>query len=155
MTSGYILIVAILVLGGVIAASGDRIGTKVGKARLTLFNLRPRQTATLVTIVTGSLIATLTLGILLAADKRLRTGLFDLKKIEKKLSSTRNDLVQAVEQKNQVQSELVKAKSEQADAQKLLDSINKSLKAAIAKQSVTAAQLKTTQSQLGIVSQQK
>ena len=67
MSSGYILIVAILILGGVIAASGDRIGTRVGKARLSLFKLRPKQTATLVTIVTGSLIAALTLGILIAA----------------------------------------------------------------------------------------
>ena len=57
MTSGYILIVAILLLGGVIATLGDRIGTKVGKARLSLFNLRPRKTATLVTVITGSLIS--------------------------------------------------------------------------------------------------
>ncbi|MEQ8960912.1 MAG: DUF3084 domain-containing protein, partial [Coleofasciculus sp. C2-GNP5-27] len=30
MTSAYILIVAILLLGGVLATLGDRIGTKVG-----------------------------------------------------------------------------------------------------------------------------
>ena len=41
MTTGYILILATLLLGGVIATVGDRLGTKVGKARLSLFNLRP------------------------------------------------------------------------------------------------------------------
>jgi uncharacterized protein (DUF3084 family) len=155
MASGYILIVAILVLGGVIAASGDRIGTKVGKARLTLFNLRPRETATLVTIVTGSMIAASTLGILFGASEQLRTGVFDLKKIQNKLARTHRDLEQVVEEKKQVEDKLAKAKSEQTDAQQVLDAINKSLKAAIAKQSLTGAQLSSTQRQLKIVSQQK
>jgi len=51
MATGYILIIAILVLGGVIATVGDRIGTRVGKKRLSLFNLRPKNTAVLVTIL--------------------------------------------------------------------------------------------------------
>ncbi|XGB38754.1 MAG: DUF3084 domain-containing protein [Cyanobacteria bacterium LVE1205-1] len=41
MSTGYVLVFAILVLGGVIATVGDRLGTRVGKARLSLFNLRP------------------------------------------------------------------------------------------------------------------
>lgn len=155
MSSGYILIVAILILGGVIAASGDRIGTRVGKARLSLFKLRPKQTATLVTIVTGSLIAALTLGILIAASEQLRTGLFDLKVIQKKLSKTREELTVVVEQKNQVESELTKAKTERSQAETQLDTINQSLKEIIAKQSLTAKQLNSTQRQLGVVSQQK
>ncbi|MBW4620378.1 MAG: DUF3084 domain-containing protein [Cyanosarcina radialis HA8281-LM2] len=155
MTSGYILILAILVLGGVIAASGDRIGTRVGKARLTLFSLRPRQTATLVTILTGCLIAASTLGILFAASEQLRTGVFDLNRIQRKLSSTREDLTEAIEQKNEIESELVKVRSEQSDAQKRLQSIETYLKIAIAKQTATAAQLKNTQQQFQVVLQQK
>jgi len=57
MTSGYILIAAIFLLGGIVAVFGDRVGTKIGKARLRLFNLRPRQTATVITWVTGMLIS--------------------------------------------------------------------------------------------------
>jgi len=155
MASGYILIVAVLVLGGVIAASGDRVGTRVGKARLTLFNLRPRQTATLVTIMTGMSIAASTLGILLAANEQLRTGVFDLKRIQNKLSSTRKELTKVAEQKNQVETELAKARSDQADAQKLLDATNESLKAVIVKQSQTAKELNSTQLQLKRVSEQK
>ncbi|MFN5726799.1 MAG: DUF3084 domain-containing protein, partial [Pseudanabaena sp.] len=51
--AGYTLILAILILGSIIATLGDRIGTKVGKARLSIFKLRPRDTATVVTIATG------------------------------------------------------------------------------------------------------
>ena len=64
MTSSYILVLSILVLGGLIAALGDRLGSKVGKARLTIGNLRPKQTAIVVTVLTGTLIAASTFSIL-------------------------------------------------------------------------------------------
>jgi uncharacterized protein (DUF3084 family) len=97
MTSGYILIVAILVMGGVLATLGDRIGTKVGKARLSLFNLRPRKTATLVTVITGIMIASSTLGILLATSGPLRDGILEIDNIKRNLRIART-------QKRQVES---------------------------------------------------
>ena len=124
MTSGYILIVAILVLGGVIATLGDRIGTKVGKARLSLFNLRPRKTATLVTVITGGLISATTLGILLALSGSLRDGLWRLDEIKRNLRLAQGDIQNLNTQKGQVEKELVKARSQQTEAQKRLDAIN-------------------------------
>jgi len=55
----------LVILSGVIAYIGDILGKKIGKKRLTLFNLRPRQTAAVVTIATGILI-TITTVILMA-----------------------------------------------------------------------------------------
>src|SRR5919199_1862481 len=130
MTSGYILIVAMLVLGGVIATLGDRIGTKVGKARLSLFKLRPRNTATVVTIITGSLISATTLGILFATSGSLRQGIFELDSIKKKLRITRGEVQVINAQKRQVESELTKTKSEQADAQTRLDTIKRNFQQA-------------------------
>ncbi len=120
MSTGYILVLAVLLLGGIIATVGDRLGTRVGKARLSLFNLRPRKTATLVTILTGTVIAASTLGILFATSEYLREGLFQLDEIQKNLRRTRRDLQQAREQQVQVQTELTKAKSDRAAAQKQL-----------------------------------
>src|SRR5919202_341378 len=130
MTSGYILIVAMLVLGGVLATLGDRIGTKVGKARLSLFKLRPRNTATVVTIITGSLISATTLGILFATSGSLRQGIFELDSIKKKLRITRGEVQVINAQKRQVESELTKTKSEQADAQTRLDTIKRNFQQA-------------------------
>jgi uncharacterized protein (DUF3084 family) len=151
MTSGYILIVAILVLGGVIATVGDRIGTRVGKARLSLFNLRPRKTAVLVTIATGGIISASTLAILFAVSDQLRTGVFELGKIQKSLSEAHQGLEQAQIRKNQVEQELTESRAEQVSAQQRLDRINLFLKAAIARQAATEAQLNRTQTQLGRV----
>ncbi len=130
MTSGYILIVAILVLGGAIATLGDRIGTKVGKARLSLFNLRPRNTATLVTIITGSLISASTLGILFATSGSLRDGIFELDSILRKLRNARTDIETINAQKSKVESELAKARGEQAEAQNRLDITNRNFQQA-------------------------
>lgn len=104
MTSAYILIIAILVLGGLIAALGDRIGTKVGKARLTIFNLRPRQTATLVTIVTGVCISATTLLLLFGLSGSLRQGVFELDEILKKRRQLSKELEAVRNEKIRVQS---------------------------------------------------
>lgn len=168
MSSGIILILSVLILGGVIATVGDRLGTRVGKARLSLFNLRPKKTAVLVTILTGSLISATTMALLLVTNERLRVGIFQLGQIERKLSGTRNtlqktldDLKETTGQKAQVENQLNKAKLEQAEVQAQLNRINAFLKTAIAKQTQAEAQLKLaetqrdrTRSQLSTVSRQ-
>jgi uncharacterized protein (DUF3084 family) len=144
MTTGYILILAILILGGVIATVGDRIGTKVGKARLSLFKLRPKSTAVVVTILTGGLISASTLAILFAADEGLRKGVFELEDIQRDLRNKREQLKTAEAEKSQVESQLNQARKEQTQAQENLRKINQSLQVANAKQRATQAQLNRT-----------
>ena len=74
--SGWLLILSLLVLGGVLSTLGDRLGSRVGKARLSLFNLRPRNTAVLITVLTGSLISAVSLGLMLLVRQQLRGGLW-------------------------------------------------------------------------------
>ena len=148
MTSAYILILAILVLGGLLATLGDRLGTKVGKARLSLFKLRPKQTATVVTIITGTIISASTLGILFATSKSLRVGIFQLDEKLKELREARQDLTEVTLQKTQVEKQLAEAEKEQTQAQKKLDAINQYLQQAINRQTETAVKLNQTESKL-------
>lgn len=124
MTSGYILIAAIFLLGGIIAAFGDRLGTKIGKARLRLFNLRPRQTAMMITVVTGMLISALTLGILFSTSGSLRRGIFQLDDILKEKRETEAELAQARAEQQQVEEQLAEVKRQQGEAVVNLDAIN-------------------------------
>ncbi|MCW6038771.1 DUF3084 domain-containing protein [Spirulina subsalsa FACHB-351] len=112
MTSAYVLIAAVLVLGGLLAVLGDRIGTKVGKARLRLFNLRPKNTAIVVTVLTGTAIAASTLGILFASSKSLRQGIFRLDDILRELRIAEADLYHISLEKGQVESELNRVNEE-------------------------------------------
>ncbi len=90
--SGWLLVLALLVLGGVLSTLGDRLGSRVGKARLSLFNMRPRRTAVVITVLTGSLISALSLGLMLLVSRQLRVGLFELDALQSKLQSSRNEL---------------------------------------------------------------
>lgn len=158
MTTGYILIAAILILGGVIATVGDRIGTRVGKARLSLFNLRPKNTAVLVTILTGGLISATTLAILFLADEGLRKGVFELEDIQKDLRQKREQLKVAEAQKSQVESErnkvnqeLETTRSEKRQVETQRDEAKKEKLKAQQDLAQTQAQFQRTQSRLGQV----
>lgn len=148
MTTGLVLIAAILVLGGVIATVGDRLGTKVGKARLSLFNLRPRQTATLITILTGSIISASTFAILFAVSDQLRTGVFELREIQRDLTDAREELAEIATEKEEIEDELASSRQEQITAQRRLEEINQSLQASLERQAETESALNSTQEQL-------
>lgn len=57
-----ILILLLLALCGFIAYLGDLLGRRLGKKRLSVFGLRPKHTAILLTVVTGVVIAAVTFG---------------------------------------------------------------------------------------------
>ncbi|MFE4106523.1 DUF3084 domain-containing protein [Almyronema epifaneia] len=154
MTTGYVLILAILVLGGVIATVGDRIGMRVGKARLTLFNLRPRQTATVISILTGGVVSGTTLALLFAVSDQLRTGVFELETLQADLKQARQDLQATQSAKTGVEDELATAIRDQIRARQRLRNINESLQTAVERQAMTQSQLNQTQKQLQSVSQQ-
>ena len=161
MTTGYVLILAVLILGGVIATLGDRIGMRVGKARLSLFRLRPRQTATVVSILTGSVISASTLALLFGVSRQLRTGVFELEQIQADLAQARTDLQEAQAESAAIENALTNARQRQQEAQQDLQDINESLQQAVEEQQSTQNQLQQTQnqltqlrSQLGNVSQQ-
>jgi uncharacterized protein (DUF3084 family) len=118
--SGWLLILALLVLGGVLATLGDRLGSKVGKARLSLFNLRPRRTAVLITVLTGSLISAVSLGLMLLVSERLRTGLFELDRLEHRLRDSRQTLKRSREELQHSQAELRRAEGGRLQARSQL-----------------------------------
>tara|TARA_Y100001968_G_scaffold333752_1_gene399045 strand:- start:13091 stop:14032 length:942 start_codon:yes stop_codon:yes gene_type:complete len=85
--TGWLLIIALLILGGILSTLGDLLGSKIGKARLSIFNLRPKRTAILITVITGSLISSLSLGFMLLINKQLRVGLFELNQLQRDRNS--------------------------------------------------------------------
>ncbi|WP_434133662.1 DUF3084 domain-containing protein [Sporomusa sphaeroides] len=82
---GLALIAIIAVMGGAIAYIGDKLGTKVGKKKLSIFGLRPKHTSIIVTIVTGILISAATLGLMTAVSWDVRTALFGMEELKAQL----------------------------------------------------------------------
>ena len=91
--SGWLLIIFLLLLGGLISTLGDLLGSKIGKARFSILKLRPKKTAILVTILTGSLISASSLSLMILVNRQLRVGLFRLGDLQKKLQDSRQILI--------------------------------------------------------------
>ena len=124
------LIVVLVLTGGVIAFIGDRLGSKVGKKKLSLFGLRPRHTSILVTIITGILITTVTFGILAIASKDVRTALFGMNKLKAELNEKQSMLEEASGALVNVKNDLNTTKEEYAKSKKNLEETQEDLEIA-------------------------
>ena len=130
-----ILISTVIIISGLIAFVGDWVGLKIGKKRVTIFGLRPHSTAIFITIISGILIAIITVTILAISSNDVRTALFGMEELKEKLSylsrevelrnmqlsSTKEDLkekttqLQEMEEKYQKLSEDIKNKTGQLE----------------------------------------
>ena len=90
--TAWLKILLLLILGGILSTLGDRLGTKVGKARLSIFKLRPKSTAVLITVFTGSIISAISFATMVVFDRDLRVGLFQLEDIREKIIESEKEL---------------------------------------------------------------
>ena len=88
---GAQLILILVIMGGAIAFLGDKLGSKIGKKRLTIFGLRPHYTSILMTIITGVAVAGATMGILMVSSTSVRTALFGMEKIRTEIATLNKD----------------------------------------------------------------
>lgn len=93
-------IVVILIIAGLVAYIGDRVGHQVGRRRLTLFGIRPRYTSTLIAVGTGVFIALVVTLIAILASQQVQTAFFRLSALDaqiRTLTSQEHRLEQKVE----------------------------------------------------------
>jgi hypothetical protein len=91
---GILLVVLIVLVAGLIAYVGDRVGHQVGRRRMTLFGLRPKYTSTIVAVATGMMIAFVATVVPLLTTPLARQAFFHLSEINAKV----NDLEAQAEQ---------------------------------------------------------
>lgn len=106
---GIYLILVMIITGGVIAFIGDKLGTKIGKKRLSIFGLRPRHTSMIVTVVTGGLITALSIGFMALISQNVRTALFGMDELRATMNSTLAELDEATDNLFKAQTEFERA----------------------------------------------
>ncbi len=104
--SGWLLIIFLLLLGGLISTLGDLLGTKIGKARFSILKLRPKRTATLITIITGGLISASSLSFGILVNRQWRLGLFRLGDLQRELKESREELIPLKQERKDLENEL-------------------------------------------------
>jgi len=109
----WILIVFLILLGGLIAPFGDLLGTKIGKARFSILKLRPKKTATIITIITGGFISSISIGLLILVSEEFRQSLFiDIPFLQKTLDESKKALIPLQEEQKELEGKIIQKEKE-------------------------------------------
>lgn len=149
---GVSLIAVLAVMGGMIAYIGDKIGTKVGKKKLSVFGLRPKYTSIIVAVATGVFITASTLAILTITSRDVRTALFGMENLRAELAGLSAEVADK-NQKLTASQELLQVKEQEyagltrhvREAMQQLAKLQTELSGAIAQRDETMAALARVQ----------
>ncbi len=109
----WVLIVFLILLGGLIAPFGDLLGTKIGKARFSILKLRPKKTATIITVITGGFISSISIGLLILVSEEFRQRLFvDIPFLQRTLDESKKALVPLQEERKELEGKIVQKEEE-------------------------------------------
>ncbi len=103
---GIRLMFLLAVMGGIIAFIADKLGSKIGKKKLSVFGLRPHKTSVLLTVLSGVLIALFSMGILAVSSQSARTALFGMEKLQKDLARINKEKISAETEYNKAMDSL-------------------------------------------------
>ena len=152
---GIRLMFLLAVMGGIIAFIADKLGSKIGKKKLSVFGLRPHDTSVLLTVLSGVLISLFSVGILAISSESARTALFGMEKLQKELfrltaeKSTAeeeyNKAMVSLKEKNaaiaELDNKIQKVNADKATAEENLVAANNSLNAVRGQYEVTQGAL--------------
>ena len=131
---GIRLIIIMAIVGGLIAYIADKMGSKIGKKRMSIFGLRPKHTSILLTVLSGIVISVLTIIVMAIASQSARTALFGMDKLQKELRQLNKDKVVAAEA-------LSSAKGQVDEQNKLIDELDERIKESTARNNAMESKL--------------
>lgn len=131
---GLRLLLVLAIVGGLIAFIGDKLGSKIGKKKLSVFGLRPYHTSVLMTVVTGILIASTTLAVMVVASDSARTAMFGMEKLQ-------NELIALNHEKDQASIALAKSQSDLESKNAAIKNLDEQIKASEAEKAAIEGQL--------------
>lgn len=143
------------IVGGFIAFLADKMGSKIGKKRMSVFGLRPKHTSILLTVLSGTIIAVLTISVMAISSNSARVALFGMDQLQKELKMLN-------EEKAAAGTELAQAKGKVDEQNKKIALLDDKIKAAEAENDAMEGKLSElndmyarAQSEVGSLTQSK
>lgn len=124
MNTTLIFFALLVPVSGFIAWAGDKIGHVIGKRRHSLLGLRPRHTATLVTILSGVGIAAASFGVMFVSSASFRDVIQRGGQLRRENEQLSQQIRQAGQRVRLLQNEAHEAEKEQESAQKARNEAN-------------------------------
>ena len=121
---GFRLMFLLAVMGGIIAFIADKLGSKIGKKKLSVFGLRPHDTSVLLTVLSGVLIALFSVGVLAVSSESARTALFGMEKLQKELFRLTAEKNTAEEEYSKAMASLKEKNAAIAELDKKIQKVN-------------------------------
>jgi uncharacterized protein (DUF3084 family) len=117
------LIITMVLMSGVLAYIGDKVGMHYGKKRISFLTLRPRHTSQIITVLTGILISIAMLVSFSFISESVRTALFSMKFIQTQITKLTADLQASRDEAKLSALELVKSEERLSVQKKLLGEV--------------------------------
>src|SRR6056297_989475 len=126
--NGISIILLLMFFSGLIAYLGDRIGMKAGKKRISIFGLRPRYSSIIITILTGIIIAGLSISILLFTYSSLRQALLNINEVMQRLENLNQQLTMKDHELTNMKEEITLKSEELSKLQEQRNELREKLK---------------------------
>ena len=117
ITNIAVLVVLLVALAGVIAYTGDVLGTLVGKRRLSLFGVRPKQSGRIIGVLAGILIMLVTLGTLALSFRHAVEVIMSAQPVGEQLAEQKVQLRRSTAQVDELQGQVEARTQELTQAQ--------------------------------------
>lgn len=141
--SGILLMVALVLISGLVAYVGDIVGRRMGRRRLSLFGLRPRYTAIVISVIAGMLITIMTLAVAMALSQNVKDGFLRVGEMRKRQGELNRQLSQLTDRMAALERRREQTQAELQQRQKQLSAAQEELRSATADLQTTKKELAT------------
>ena len=94
---------------------------KIGKARFSILKLRPKKTATIITVITGGFISSISIGLLILVSEEFRQRLFvDIPFLQRTFDESKKALIPLQEERKELESKIIQKEKELNQLKKML-----------------------------------
>lgn len=144
---GIRLIIIMAIVGGFIAYLADKLGSKIGKKKMSVFGLRPKHTALLLTVASGVMISILSVLTVSISSESARTALFGMEKLQEELRSLNKE-------KDTARQSLDEAKKNVLAQNEIIELLDKDIKKSTEAKQAMEFQLKDIQGKYDLARQE-
>jgi len=120
MTTAVLFVVFLLVVAGLVAAAGDRMGHLAARRKIRFGKMRPRNVSTLIAVITGLTISLVTFLILFSLWENFRDALLRHGEVRANLAAAQHQLAQASTDLKAAQDQTQQAVNEKSVAEQEL-----------------------------------
>lgn len=140
-----IFVLILMLVAGLVAAGGDRMGHRAARAKIRIGKLRPRTASTIIAVITGVLISLVTFGVVFAVWRDFREALLRYDEVKSRVGALQAEVAESTTLREQAVAEKARAEEDLQQAQVQMIEVTRAM--AQAEDELEAAEVKVASSE--------